>query len=106
MTIAFTDGTITTNASEQTIVDLTANEHFAMLLFLHNMQSGDTFVVKVYVKDQNAGTLRQYDSQTFTNAQTSPAVFIPFLTTKEYKVTIQRTAGSDRAVTWQSIEVS
>ncbi len=106
MTLTFTDGTLTTTASEQTIVDLTADEHFAIWLFLHNMTSSETFRVKVYVKDQNTTTLRQFSTTDYTGVQASPAVFVPFLPTKEFKVTIQRTAGTDKAVTWQTAEVA
>ena len=106
MTIIFTDGSITTSASEQTIVDLTANEHFAFWLFLHNMTASETFRIKVYVKDQNLVTMRLYTTVDISGVQSDPAYFIPFVAAKQYKVTIQRTGGSDRAVTWQSIEVS
>lgn len=106
MALTFTDGTITTNATEQNLFDTTADAIFASWIFTHNMASGDTVVIRIYVKDQNALVMRLYDSATLSNAQSLPAFYIPPLGTKEYKVTIQRTAGTDRAYTWQRIEVA
>lgn len=71
------------------------------------MIAGDTVVIKVYVKDQNGATMRVLYNKTLTDAQTNePAYFIPFVATKQYRVTIQRTAGTDRAYTWQRIAVT
>lgn len=106
MTTTYTDGTITTSASEQTIFDVTADRYYATWIFTQNMTASETFVVKVYVKDQNAGLMRQYDSFTLTGDQPSDSFYIPYITTKEYKVTIQRTGGSDRAVTWLRADVA
>lgn len=104
MALTFTDGTITTSASEQNLFDVTADAHYATHIFLHNMTASETFVIKVYVKDQNATTMRLYHTGTLTGVQSDPAYFIPFLPTKQYRVSIQRTAGTDRAVTWQRID--
>lgn len=65
------------------------------------MASGDTYVIKVYVKDQNGATMRIAKTATLSGAQTDPAAYLPFVPTKQYKVTIQRTAGSNRTFTWQ-----
>jgi len=68
------------------------------------MVAGDTVVIRVYVKDQNGATMRVWTQKTLTDAQTNePVWFAPFLPTKQYKVTIQRTAGTDRAFTWQRV---
>ena len=100
----FSDGTITTTASEANLFDITADNHYACWLFLHNMTATETFVIRVYVRDQNGAVMRLYEQETFTGVQAVPAIFIPFVTTKQYRVSIQRTAGTDRAVTWQRIE--
>ncbi len=107
MTLIFTDGTITTSASEQNLFDTTTDRHFATWLFFHNQQSGDVFTVKVYVKDQNGATMRIYENRSiaFSDVSGNPAVFIPPVPTKQYKVSIQRTSGVDRAVTWQRAEM-
>lgn len=104
MAITFTDGTITTSASEQNLFDITADADFSTYIFSNAMQSGDTVVIKVYVKDQNGSAMRVYGTATLSNVQADPAGYIPYLTTKQYKVTIQRTAGTDRAFAWQRIQ--
>lgn len=102
----FTDGTTTTAATETNLFDIAADNHYATWLFLHNMTATETFVIRVYVRDQNTLTMRLYEQETITGVQSIPAVFIPFVTTKQYRVSIQRTAGTDRAVTWQRIETT
>jgi hypothetical protein len=108
MTLTFTDGSITTSVAEQDLFDITADEHFATWLFFHNMQSGDIMQVKVYVRDQNTTTSRIYENRTvtFSDVSSSPSIFIPFVSTKRYRVTIQRTGGVDRDVTWQRAQVA
>jgi hypothetical protein len=106
MTYTFTDGTQATTASEANLFDLTNDAEFAAWIFLHNMTASETFTIKVYVRDQSAVSMRLYNSVDFTGVQSSPAVYIAPLLTKEFKVTIQRTAGSDKSVNWQVIEVT
>lgn len=105
MTITFTSGTITTDATEKTIWDITADEHYAGYIFCHNMQAGDSVTVKVYVRDTQSGTMRIHTTAPLTGVQPDPSFYIPFMPAKEHKVTIQRTAGTDRAFTWQRSEV-
>lgn len=101
-----TDGTITTTASEANLFDITGQAHYATFIYMHNMQAGDTVVIKIYVKDVNAATMRLYQTVTKSDVQADPAGFIGFLFATQYKVSIQRTAGTDRAFTWQRIEVT
>jgi len=104
MVLTFSNGTITTTASEQNLFDITADSHFATWVFTHNLQAADTVVLKVYVYDENGTTMRLYETETISGVQADPSIFIPFIPTKQYRVSIQRTAGSDRAVTWQRIQ--
>jgi len=104
MAIGFSDGSVTTTSSEATVTDTIADAVFSMYLFLHNMTATETFRIKVYVRDENAGTLRLYNNIDYTGVQSNPAIFIPPLPTKEFKVSIQRTAGTDKAVTWQLVQ--
>jgi len=62
MTITFTDGSLTISTSEQTLWDITGNYHYGVWVFLHNMATGDQFTIKLYSKDQNAATMRIYDT--------------------------------------------
>lgn len=104
MVLTFSNGTITTTASEQNLFDVTGDKYYATHIFLHNMTGTETFVIKVYVYDTNGTTYRLYQTETLTGSQSDPCVFIPFLPTPQYKVSIQRTAGTDRAVTWLRAE--
>lgn len=106
MTVTFTNGSITTSAAEQSLFDITADKHYATWIFAHNMTAADTVEIKVYVKDQQGALMRVYTTQTLTGLQTDPAFFVPFVPTKQYKVTIKRTAGADKAYTWQRVEVT
>src|SRR5687767_8008558 len=101
-----TNGTTTTTASEQTISEVTGVQHYAHWLYLNNMTASETFRIKVYVYDQTSSTYRQYLTQDQIGVQASPAYYIPFIPARRYKVTIQRTAGSDRSVTWDRVEVA
>ena len=105
MTITFSNGSITSSASEQNIADVTADEHFALWIFTHNMQAGDTVVIRTKTLDANTSTVRTYDTTTLSGVQSDPAYYIPFLAAKQYRVTIQRTAGTDRSYTWLRAEV-
>lgn len=107
MGLTFTDGSQASTTSEADLFDITLDAHFATWIFTHNMASGDILVIRVYTQDTNASaTMRLFDAFTLQGAQTKPAYFIPFLATKQYKVTIQRTGGTDRTYTWQRIEVT
>jgi len=106
MTLNFTSGSITSSASEQTIFDVTANEHYASFIFTQNMTASETIIIRIYVLDSNTATMRLYEEQSISGVQADPAYFVPFVPAQEYKVTIQRTAGSDKSYTWLRTEVS
>jgi hypothetical protein len=107
MGLTFYNGTITSTTSEANLFDITGNAHYATYIYLHNMASGDTVVIRTYVKDVNATTMRLYKPVTISGAQTAdPTGFLAFMAATQYKVTIQRTAGSDRAYTWLRVEVT
>jgi hypothetical protein len=106
MTITFTSGSITTTASEQNLFDITGNAIFMTSIFTHNMASGDTIVIKLYVKDQVSSTMRLFDTQTLTGDQPEDAKYIDAIAARQYRVTIQRTAGTDRTYNWDRVEVT
>lgn len=106
MTYTFTDGTQATTTSEANLFDLTNNAEFAAWIFLHNMTASETFVIKVYVKDQSSAAMRLYGTETLTGVQSEPALYISPILTKQFRVTIQKTAGTNRDVNWQTIEIT
>lgn len=106
MGLLFYNGTITTTTSEADIFTRTGSAHYATYLFTHNMASGDTMVIKIYITDVNAVVERLYQTITLTDAQADPSGFISFLPATTYRVTIQKTAGTNRAITWLRSEVT
>jgi hypothetical protein len=105
MALTFTDGNITTDGTEQTLWDVTADKHFAGWVFTDNMTGAETISIKVWVQDTNdSATLKKYIDTEITGAQGTPAFFIPYVPNKQHKVTIQRTAGSDVVYYWQRAE--
>lgn len=89
-------GNLTTDGNEQELFSITSLNHFATYIFTEAMQSGDELTIRVQVLDDDASTLRKYLDITLVGVQASPAVFIPFLPSNQYRVTIQRVAGADR----------
>ena len=106
MALTEADGTITTTASEQSLFDITTGgpKYFTSIIFLHNMTATETFRIRVYVYDSNGAAYRTMVDETITAAQDPPAYYMPTVLSSQYKVTIIRTAGTDRAVTWKRFE--
>jgi hypothetical protein len=106
MGMNFYHNNITTDGSEQTIFDITLEAHHASKIFMHNMTNGDTIKVKIYDWDAEGSTYRLHDEIIFENVQSKPSWFFNFLPSERYKVSIQRTAGTDRSYNWTRIEVT
>lgn len=107
MALTFTSGSTTTTTSEADLFSpVTSDAYHGCHIFLHNMAAGDTFVFKVYTYDNNTTTLRVFDTITKTDAQTNPAFFVPMIPTRQYKITVQKTVGTNRAVTYDRVEHS
>jgi hypothetical protein len=106
MPLTEADGTITTSAVEQSLFDITTGgpKYFTTIVFLHNMTGTETFRIRVYLYDTNGATARTMVDETITGAQDPPAFYVPTMLSSQYKVTIIRTAGTDRAVTWKRFE--
>jgi|TARA_B110000438_G_scaffold244984_1_gene245711 hypothetical protein len=105
MVLSFTNGNVTTNGTEQTVWNITADKHFAGWLFLNNMGANEVISVRIYVQDtDNSGALKKYIDTSISGSQGTPAFFIPYVPTKQHKVTVQLTAGSNVAVYWQRAE--
>ena len=67
------------------------------------LASGDTFVVKEKYKDESGGAYQEVDEVTYSGAQGKPLRIVA-LTPYRYGaiITMQRTAGSDRSIEWES----
>jgi hypothetical protein len=103
--IQFTNGTTTTTGSEDILFDVIADKYFSTWLFCHNMTSAETIQVKGYVMDQNANTLRLFIDEPVSGVQAVPAYYIHLLPASEYRITITRTAGTDKTYTWLRAEI-
>lgn len=99
-------GTLTTTNVEADVYEFTNNRIAQFYIDLTNMQSGDVFVLKVYLKILSTSSYKEYIAQTFSNAQ-SPVLLAsePFSAPYGAKVTIQRTGGSDRQCEWRFDEL-
>lgn len=94
-------GTITTNATEQTINSNILNRSFVLWLDLNALQAGDTVVVRAKRKVLSSGTIREFASQTFADVQSPPVqALVPVALPYGGDFTIQRTSGTDRAIPW------
>ena len=102
MALTFTNGTYTTTTSEADIfTPLTTAGYYGLHIFFQNMTGTETFVIKVYTYDSNAtAAFRLFDTITLTGAQTNTAAFIPMIPTQQYKVTVQKTAGTNRVLNY------
>jgi glycerol uptake facilitator-like aquaporin len=95
------EGTLTANGTEQTVFESAEQGVFEGWIDLANMASGDTTVIKIYVKTKTDGTYRLYDSASYSDAQLNPAVHIIDLAAKGFKVTLQQTSGSYKTYDYQ-----
>ena len=102
-----TEASITMTGSEQTLIEITdvKSSEVEAWVDLTPMQSGDTIVVKYYRKMKSGGTYAIYANETYSNAQSIPALCI--MSKKVYrdtKVTAQQTAtGSYRTLDVQMV---
>jgi hypothetical protein len=106
MVVTFFDGTITTTTTATSLFDISADRHYATWIHTHNMLAIDEIEIKTLVRDQNANVMRVYNTTVLKGIQDDPSFFIPYIPTKQYRVTIRRLAGTDRAFTWQRVEVT
>ena len=96
-------GTVLTDGTEQTLIDTADAGTYQFVLDYDALQAGDVVEIRTYTKARSGGTSRQigptlsfggieYGSRLYV----SPAILAPF----QYKVTIDRVAGTDRTLTW------
>jgi len=93
------EGTITANGTEQNVWDITTGTKFLMgQIDLQLMQSGDTVVIRRYIKVRTSSTLAVEWKDTYADTQTDMNIinFPPLSPVSEYKLTIQQTTGTNR----------
>jgi len=100
MTLSEFDGTILANNTEQDLFEVTTGpRHFAATVYLHNLVAGNIATIRVYIYDTNSGQQRLYDFFSYAGVQSEPAIFVPFLPTTQYRVTVQL-SGLTQNITW------
>ena len=90
-----------TDGTEQQIINQSSVNHYGTYIFTDQMQVGDELTIRVYILDNEGITLKKYLDIALTGVQLSPAVFLPFIPTGQYRVTLQRTLGVDRTYNWE-----
>lgn len=100
-TVSTTEWSLTTDSAGPDVE--TSDGVFQCFLDLNAVALGDTFEFRIYEKAQAADTQRVYFLATFNNAQgtdgagwISPAVVLM----NGWDMTLKKTAGTDRAITW------
>jgi hypothetical protein len=100
------EGSVAMDGTEKNVVldEVTGNPQRFLegYIDLTPMASGDTIVVRQYMKIASAGNYVKYAEETYSAAQTLPLLYI---TTKSgkygIKITAQQTAGTNRTLTYQ-----
>jgi hypothetical protein len=100
------EGTVTMDGTEKNVVldEVTGNPQRFLegYIDLTPMASGDTIVIRQYMKIASAGDYVKYAEETYSGAQSPPLLYI---VTKPgrygIKVTAQQTAGTYRTLTFQ-----
>jgi len=98
------EGTLTADGSEQTVVEATGTLEFQLdgYIDLSNMASGDTVVVREYMKIASGGNYVKYAEETYSGAQSIPLLHIVTKPARyALKVTLQQTAGTNRDYPYQ-----
>jgi hypothetical protein len=99
-------GTTTTDGTEQTLASGTAvSGTFMLRLDTNAMLDGDIIELRYYTKA--GSTERLQNLYPITGSQSEPIHLSPIIPTAEdYKVTIKRTAGTDRAYAWSVLNTN
>jgi hypothetical protein len=98
------EGSVTADGTEQTVVEATGTLEFQLdgYIDLSNMASGDTVVVREYMKIASAGSYVKYAEETYSGAQSIPLLHILTKPARyALKVTLQQTAGTNRNYPYQ-----
>ena len=98
------EGSVTADGTEQIVVDQTGTLEFNLdgYIDLSNMASGDTVVIRQYMKIASAGNPVKYAEETYSGAQSIPLLHVITKPARyELKVTLQQTAGTYKSFPYQ-----
>ena len=98
-------GTLTADGTEQIVREATTLTKLHAYIDLTNMAAGDTTVVRQFMKIKAAGAYVKYAEETYTDAQSIPLLHVIMKPAKYgLKITLQQTAGTNRAYDWQTLK--
>jgi hypothetical protein len=93
-------GSTTLDMSEQTMFENTELGEYSGYVFLDKMKSGDTVIVRLYVKDVETSEYKKYIDEEYSDVLSCPTLRItPIIGKVGYKITIQQTDGTSFIVT-------
>ena len=98
-TVSTTEWSLTTDSAGPDTE--TSDGFFQLFLDLSALAAGDEFVVKIYEKTQAGDTQRVVYQASYVGPQSPPiAVFPGLILMHGWDMTIDKVAGTDRAITW------
>jgi hypothetical protein len=100
---AISENSTTTDGTEQTLVTDTTNRVYVFAVDTGAMANGDAVEVRIYTIIRSGGTERlAYGPVAYVNAQGQPQKYsVPVPADISIKVTLKRTAGTDRSYPWK-----
>lgn len=106
MPTSISDGSVTTDGTEQTLVTDTTNKVYVFAIDCGAMVDGDEIEIKIKTIVRASGTERNAFYANYVNAQGAPIKYSePIPADISCKVTIKRLAGTDRAYPWKLMSV-
>lgn len=96
-------GTLTADGNEQTIREIIGPvTKLKAYIDMTNMTASNVTVVSVYAKIKSGGTYRKHAALSYSGVQDPALIFVRDLPASQYglKLTLQQTAGTNRAFDW------
>ena len=88
-------GTLIADGTEQTLIEYSGVARISGYIDLQNMESGDTIIIRYYVKFSENGEYKKYYEDSYSGAQSYPALyFAPRESYVAIKITLQQTSGA------------
>jgi len=98
------EDTLTANGTEQVVVEATGTLEFKLegYIDLSNLSSGDTVVIREYMKIKSTGEYKKYAEEKYSGSQPLPLLHIITKPSRYgLKITLQQTAGTYRSFDYQ-----
>lgn len=107
VTITNTETSLAVNGGSTTLQTLTNKGQYSLMLDgVSALAKGDEFRWRVYEKASTGATKRVIMNGTISDTQSEPTVTPALLLGIGWDVTLQRTAGSNRAFSWSIRQMS